>query len=229
MKSILPFVTLMLFTLSCSAADKLPQVLIIADSVHTATARAAAAALKGRANVVVPAVPLGDTQTAILQLDTLLGKTKWDLIHFNFGFADLRHIDPKTTSVRLMSRHAGGKQVTTAEQYEKNLRKIVTRLQSTGAKLVWASTTPLVGTKYDAIFESGSELKYNTIAAEIMAQEKIPVNDMHAWVLENVKKFTDSLSFRRINIHEPMVSSIEKALNLPVAKQTKKPVAGKKK
>jgi hypothetical protein len=51
---------------------------------------------------------------------------------------------------------------------------------------------------------------------------------MHAWVLENVKKFTDPLAFRRINIHESMVSSIEKALNLPVVKKPKK-AAGKKK
>ena len=62
-----------------------------------------------------------------------------------------------------------------------------------------------------------------------MANLKTLTNDMHAWVLENVKKFSDSLSFRRINIHEPMISSIEKALNLPVAKQNKKPVAAKKK
>ena len=29
------------------------------------------------------------------------------------------------------------------EQYEKNLRELVKRLKATGAKLVWASTTPI--------------------------------------------------------------------------------------
>ena len=229
MKYILPFFALILFALRSSGADKLPQVLIIADSLHRATAKTAATALKGRANVVVPAIDLGATKAAIPRLDKLLGETKWDLIHFNFGFADLRHIDPKTKSVRVLSRHSGGMRVTTAEQYEKNLRKIVARLKLTGAKLVWASTTPLVGTKYDGVFETGSEVVYNAIAADIMSKEKIPVNDMHAWVLENVKKFSDSFSFRRIAIQEPMVSSIEKALKLPVVKKPKKPVVGKKK
>ncbi|MFK7909777.1 MAG: hypothetical protein AB8F34_04160 [Akkermansiaceae bacterium] len=199
---------------SAMAADKLPQVLIIADGVHMATARTAASELKGRANVVVPSSGLGDTATAITRLDKLLGETKWDLIHFNFGFADLRHIDPKTKSVRVMSRHAGGKRVASPDDYEANLRKIVDRLKATDAKLVWASSTPLVGTKYDGIYETGSEKEYNAIAAEIMQQEKIPINDMHAWVLGNVKRFTDPFSFRRIDIHKPMVESIEKVLKL---------------
>ena len=220
MNAIRIFVLTFSFFTTAMAAVKVPQVLIITDSVHRATANTAASALKGRANVVVPSTDLGDTGTAISRLDELLGKNKWDLIHFNFGFADLRHIDPKTKSIRLLSRHSGGVRVTTAEQYEANLRKIVARLKATGAKLVWASTTPLVGTKYDSIYQSGSEKVYNAIAAEIMQQQKIPVNDMHAWVLANVKKFSDSFSYRRIAIHEPMVESIEMVLGLTKATQS---------
>jgi lysophospholipase L1-like esterase len=215
MRPILPIFTLVLIALISRGADTLPHVLIITDSVHRETANIAATTLKGRAKVVVSAIEPGDTSVAIERLDTILGKIKWDLIHFNYGFADLRHVDPNTKSVRLLSRQAGGIRVTSAEQYEANLRKIVKRLQSTGSKLVWASTTPIVGHKYEGIFETGSELKLNEIAAKIMSQENIPINDMHAWVLKNVKKFTDPFAFRRINIHEPMVFSIENALKLP--------------
>ncbi|MFK7852139.1 MAG: hypothetical protein AB8D78_14275 [Akkermansiaceae bacterium] len=196
------------------AAEKLPKVLIIADGIHRSTAKTAAAELQGRVDVVVPESDLGDTGAAIELLGEVLGESQWDLIYFNFGFADLRHIDPKTKAVRVMSRHAGGKRVTSPQKYQANLEKIVTRLKDTGAKLIWASSTPLVGTKYDGVYESGSEIEYNTIAAEIMQRENIAINDMHAWVLQNVKKFTDSFSFRRIPIHEPMVESIEKALVL---------------
>lgn len=196
-------------------AENLPKVLIIADGIHLGTARTAAGALKGRADVTVPATGLGDSGAALGALDELLGETKWDLIHFNFGFADLRHVDPKTKSVRVMSRYAGGRRVTGPEDYEANLRKIVARLKATGARLVWASSTPLVGTKYDGVYESGSEITYNSIAAKIMKEEKIPTNDMHAWVLENVKKFSDSFSFRKVPIDEPVVESIERALKLP--------------
>lgn len=220
MKVIRIFALIAGFYASAIAAAEVPQVLIIADSIHSTTAKAAAAELKGRAKVVTSSINLGHTGMAISQLDKLLGKKKWDLIHFNFGFADLRHIDPKTKSLRLLSRHAGGVRVTTPEQYEANLRKIVSRLKETGAQLVWASTTPLVGSKYDSILESGSEKVYNAIALEIMHQEKIPVNDMHAWVIENVKKISDPLSYRKIDIHIPVVDSIEKVLKLPKKQAT---------
>ena len=203
-------------------AEDLPKVLIIVDEVHLGPARTAADELKGRAEVTVPAGDSGDTGAAIGKLDELLGQTKWDLIYFNFGFADLRHLDPKTKSVRLMSRHAGGERVTGPQAYRENLRKIVSRLKATKAQLIWASTTPLVGTKYDGIYESGSEKEYNAIAATIMKEENVEINDRHAWVLENVKNFRDSFSFRRIPIHEPVVESIETALKLPKKVKTQK-------
>ena len=207
---------------SVLVADALPKVLILADGVHLGTARMAAGELKGRATVTVPAEGTGNTGTALGLLDEVLGDTKWDLIHFNFGFADLRHLDPKTKSVRVMSRHTGGERVTGPKEYEANLGQIVARLKATKAKLIWAHSTPLVGTKYDHVYESGSEIGYNSIAARIMTENGIAINDMHAWVLANVKKFSNPFSFRGIAIQQPVVESIEKALGLPAKKVSEK-------
>jgi hypothetical protein len=217
MKFVLTLALAVVSTVSTMAADALPKVLVICDQIHSTTAKAASSALKGRAEVVTPKRDPGDTGTAIGQLDEILGKNKWDVIHFNFGFADLRHVDPKTKSGRAMSRHAGGVRVTTPEQYEKNLREIVTKLKATGAKLVWASTTPLEGTRHDSLFVSGSEIEYNAIAAKVMAGNGIAFNDMHAWMLANTKEKQrgDPFSFKGIAIHEPVVSSILAALGLP--------------
>ncbi len=190
------------------AAAALPRVLMITDSVHRSTAQAAAAELKGRATLVVPQIAPGATGTAIGRLDDLLGKGKWDIIHFNFGFADLRYVDPATKSLRVMSKHAGGVRVSTPGQYEKNLRAIVRRLKATGAKLIWASTTPLEPSKHDSLFDPGSELTYNAIAARIMTEHKVGINDMHAWMLANTKKRNDPFSFKKIAIHQPIVNSI---------------------
>ncbi len=56
------------------------------------------------------------------KLDVWLGDGKWDVIHFNFGIHD-RAAKPA--------------------DYEQRLETIVTRLKATGAKLIWASTTPI--------------------------------------------------------------------------------------
>ncbi|MFT5407542.1 MAG: lysophospholipase L1-like esterase [Verrucomicrobiales bacterium] len=200
---------------SASAQDGKPRVLILGDSVTRQFAQTAAKELTKHAEIVIPKTDPGDTGTGLGRLDDLLGTGKWDLIHFNFGFADLRYRDPATKSIRAMSKHAGGIRASTPQQYEKNLREIVARLKATGAKLVWASSTPIGASKYDNLYDPGSEIDYNAIAAKIMAEHKVPINDLNAWVLANVKKRTDPFSFRNVPIHQPVVASIVKELGLP--------------
>ena len=64
----------------------------------------------------------GPTANGLKKLDVRLGEGKWDVIHFNFGIHD---------------------RATPPADYEQRLEKIVARLQKTGAKLIWASTTPI--------------------------------------------------------------------------------------
>ena len=51
------------------------------------------------------------------------------MIHFNWGLHDLKIM-------------ADGKRQVEPEDYEKNLRALVAKMKATGAKLIWATTTP---------------------------------------------------------------------------------------
>jgi hypothetical protein len=215
-KPIILSVLLLPVCVAAAAEESVPRALILADSIYREPARSAANELKGRVDLVFPKERPGDTTTALTHLDQLLGEGTWQVIHFNFGFADLHYRDPSTNTIRAMSKLAGGIRVTSPEQYEKNLRELVTRLKATGARLIWASTTPIASSKYDNLYDPGSEIEYNAIAARVMAEHKVPINDMHAWVLANVKDKRDPspFSFNRVPIHPPMVDSILRELGL---------------
>jgi len=101
----------------------------------------------------------------------------WDVIHFNHGVWDQATLDPETGQ-----RADADKGVirTSIDDYEKNLRSIVARLKQTKATLIWAHTTPiLVGS---APGYAGGEMvdKYNEIAATVMKENGVIINDLNA-------------------------------------------------
>ena len=66
-------------------------------------------------------------------------------------------------------------------QYEERLEKIVARLQKTGAKLVWASTTPIP--KDEAKKQTPeSVVERNAVAARVMQRHGIAVDDLFALI-----------------------------------------------
>ena len=64
-----------------------------------------------------------------------MGKTRWDVIHFNWGLWDLCYRHPKS-KVQGRRDKARGTLTTPLEQYEKNLDQLVVRLKKTKAKLM---------------------------------------------------------------------------------------------
>ncbi len=71
------------------------------------------------------------------------------------------------------------------DEYRENLRRIASRLRATGKSVVWATTTPVVDARHLATHEefhrySKDVLERNAVAAEIMAQAAVPINDLHA-------------------------------------------------
>ena len=205
--------------------EALPRVLIIGDSVHRQPAAEISKALKGKVEVVYAALKPGEvcnTETALSNLDDWLGEEKWDLIHFNFGLGDLVYRAPRMKAFRVFPRHAGGVRATSPQQYEKNLNELVGRLKATGAKLVWASTTPIRHSSTD-VFAMGSEIEYNAIAAEVMEQHNVPINDMYAYVLTLIDMSkpashgADPFFFDRKPIHPHIIETILRELGLPAA------------
>ncbi len=173
----------------------LPRVLLIGDSISMGYTLPVRAALAGRANVHRPPVNCGDTARGVQSVDTWLGTGKWDVIHFNFGLHDLKYLD---ASGQLADAAKGGKLVASVETYEANLRKIVARLKQTGAKVIFATTTPVpAGT---AGRPEHAELPYNAAAVRVMRELGVAVNDLHAvvtphlasWQRPNNVHFTDA-------------------------------------
>ena len=81
------------------------------------------------------------------------------------------------------------------EEYRQNLHKIVARLRQTGAKLIFATTTPVPECEAGK-YVKDSELPYNEVARKVMAEEGVVVNDL--W--DAVKPQLDKLQIPR-NVH----------------------------
>ena len=162
---------------STSTEEGLPKVLILGDSISIGYFPVVKQTLQGEASVSRPNTNCGDTPRGLAGINKWLGDTKWDVIHFNWGLWDLcyRHTESKNQGNR---DKVNGKLSVTPEDYEKNLNALVDRLQKTGASLIWASTT--VVPEGEAGRFVGDDVKYNAIAAKVMAERGITINDLHA-------------------------------------------------
>lgn len=156
---------------------KLPNVLILGDSISIGYTVPVRKGLEGVANVVRPKANCGDTRAGIANIETWLGDTKWDVIHFNWGLHDLCYRNPESKE-RGNRDKVKGVQSVPIPDYEKNLEQLVRRLEKTGAKLIWASTTLVPEGEVGRFV--GDEIKYNTAAQRIMKKHGVTINDLHA-------------------------------------------------
>ena len=153
----------------------LPRVLLIGDSISIGYTLAVREELKGKANVHRPATNCGPTTNGVRSIDQWLGKSKWDVIHFNFGLHDLKFVDDAGKNAPPDKGHP---QVS-AEDYEKNLETLVGTMKATGAKLIFATTTP-VPAGADARIK-GDEEKYNDVARRVMQKHGVAIDDLYAF------------------------------------------------
>ncbi len=150
----------------------LPRVLLIGDSIAIGYTLAVRQLLP-EANVHRPPENCRSTRQTLARIETYLGAEKWDVIHFNCGIHDLTFVGPSGRG--LLEKDGGMLQVPLAE-YRRNLEEIITRLQKTGAVLIFATTTPV---SESAPFRRPADiLAYNAAALEIMQKRGIAVNDL---------------------------------------------------
>ena len=145
----------------------LPRVLLIGDSISIGYTLPVRQELAGKANVHRIPTNGGPTKNGVANLARWLGDGKWDVIHFNFGLHDLRHMDD------------GKRQVEPAD-YEKNLRSLVADLKKTGAKVIFATTTPVPEGKLTPQRTFGDVAVYNAIALKVMKEHDVAVDDLNA-------------------------------------------------
>lgn len=154
----------------------LPRVLLIGDSISMGYTLPVRKLLEGKANVHRIPTNGGPTKNGVANIQKWLGDGKWDVIHFNWGIHDLKHMPD------------GKRQVETAD-YEANLRSLVATMKATGAKLIWASTTPIPEGELNPKRTFGKVPEYNQIAARVMKENDIPIDDLNAWMTPRFEEF----------------------------------------
>jgi len=168
------------------AGDELPKVLIIGDSIAGGYFPFVQEMLEGKAMITLPRNEQGETVSCegttkgVRDIEKWIGDTDWDVIHFNFGLHDIKHIDPETGK---NSKNLSHPQQANPEQYQINLIAIVEKLKTTGAKLIFATTTPYPDKLGNQMRSPGMPAVYNKVALKIMREHGIEVNDLYSFML----------------------------------------------
>ena len=185
----------------------LPRVLLIGDSISIAYTIPVRELLKGKANVHHIPFNAG-ASSGPGRIRTWMEKEKWDVVFFNFGIHD--------------ARIKNGKPTCDLTAYEKNLRDSIAILKVSGAKILFATTTPIPPVVKPEGRNFAPIPPYNEVAVKVMKEANIPVTDLYAVMLPVQEKFQ-----RPFDVHftkegseflaKDIVSSIQQ--HLPAASQ----------
>ena len=200
--------------------EDLPQVLIIGDSISLGYTPVLQGMLDGQVDINRPLNDGGGwincegTKRGVQMIDEWLASGDFDLIHFNFGLHDLKHVHPETGRNSTDPAHP---QQSDIAEYEANLKVIVRKLKASGAKLIFATTTPYPDKPGGPLRRADQPAKYNRVAVKIMEENGIPINDLHAFVLPRMEELLlpSNVHFRppaNLKLAEIVADHIRKAL-----------------
>lgn len=179
-----------------------PRVLLIGDSISIGYTTAVRRRLAGQANVHRIPENGGPTTRGLARLESWLGTSRWDVIHFNFGLHDLKLGDD-------------GRHQVEPDDYRRNLAAIVARLQRTGAILVWATTTPVPAGVRGPRRDPADVARYNQVAQEVMDASGVRLHELGAFAQARAQR----LQIPR-NVHFTNAGS--EALAGPVAREIRR-------
>jgi len=163
-----------------TSAPKFLRVLLIGDSIMNGYRKDVAKQLEGKANVDSWVMGLTLMSPELYDdLHKVVQQGPYDVVHFNIGlhgYASMR-----------------------AGTYEPRLKAFVQILldDAKGAKLIWASTTPISSTNNFAELDLKQNpiiVEQNTIAAKVMQEAGIQVDDLYGMM-------SDKLNFKRDRLH----------------------------
>lgn len=168
----------------------LPRALIIGDSISMGYTPVVVKELAGK--VQTSRIPVNGewTGTGVKKIDEWLGDEKWDVIHFNWGLWDIYGWEY-------------AKEDRSPKAYAERLEILVTRLKKTGAKLIWATTTPVCPApeqtmlkrfKTEVLISPELEKEYRDAALEVMTKHDVQINDLHNFIKPNLEKFSPAPS-----------------------------------
>ena len=186
----------------------LPRVLLIGDSISMGYTLPVRGLLKGKANVHRIPENGGPTTTGVASLSAWLGNGPWQVIHFNWGLHDVKMDE-------------NGKHQVPIEQYEANLRKLVGQLQTTGARLIWASTTPVPDAGVSPPRRNADVLGYNAVAKRIMDEHKIATDDLYSVAFPRLDELElpANVHFKRGG-YETLAKAVAESIEAELAKSS---------
>lgn len=146
---------------------KRPRVLLIGDSILNGYLKAVTRGLEGRAYVDAWVNPYCQSEHLNKLLGEVLANGPYDVVHFNMG---------------LHGWQEGRIKPGTFEPLTKAYVEVL-RAKLPGARLIWASSTPVTVKDRPADLEPEINpviLEHNRMAAKVMAEMHVPVNDFYA-------------------------------------------------
>jgi arylsulfatase A-like enzyme/lysophospholipase L1-like esterase len=170
---------------SPATPSALPRVLLIGDSISYGYEKHVRKQLAGQAEVLRNTGNAEYTGNGIKHLDAWLGDGRWDVIHFNWGLWDLYG----------WRYHAVDR---SPAAYEARLETLVSRLEKTGAKLIWATTTPAcpapertMRERFQKYVQISPELQneYAQAALRVMQKHSVTINDLHALMRPQLRNY----------------------------------------
>ena len=149
-------------------------VVLIGDSIRMGYQDHVASELADRAEVWVPEENGGDSRNVLAHLDQWVFSRQPDLVHVNCGLHDLK-------------RAFGAESEVPLDEYERNVRQILQKLQrELNGAVVWVSTTPVdenlhhQNKGFDRL-EADVDA-YNAAACAVAEDLGVPIDDLFAVV-----------------------------------------------
>ena len=172
--------------------SKLPNVLIIGDSISIGYMLPLRKKLEGKANVFRPATNCGPSTRGLENIESWIGDRRWSVIQFNHGLHDLKYMGPKNQNLA-DPKDATSHQQVPPDEYAKNIRKLAERMKKTGAQVIFCQTTPVPEGAAGRVV--GDSKKYNEIAEEVMKDlGEIKITRLYDYSIKNVPT-------REANVH----------------------------
>ena len=200
------------------------RVLILGDSISMAYTGGVRAELGEQAVVIRPTFDEGrrpenceGTTKGAAEIDRWLALDggAFDVIHFNFGLHDIKRVHPESGRASGDRTHPRQAEL---DRYREQLVVIVDALQASGARLIFATTTPVPEGGVRPHRDPADVPRYNAAAIELMTSRGIEINDLYGFALPQLAELQ-----RPANVHFTREGS--KALAEQVAAAIR-PVAG---
>jgi lysophospholipase L1-like esterase len=195
-----------------------PTVLVLGDSISIGYTPSLRTQLADIATVVRPMASEKKPENCSGTLNGVAKVEDWirragkpDVITFNFGLHDLKR--ETQGAKRTASSDPADPPQSDPETYRRNLTQIVSKLEATGAKLLFVTTTPVPPGKLNPHRDAGDPLLYNAIARQVVQPRGIEVIDLYGPAIENPDWQ------RPVNVHFTEAGS--EALATVIAKKVK--------